>query len=173
VGIAGERGEDVTRHIDVVRRLAEVELRLAQEPAPFSDDLENPSRFDPLGGGLICASRLIDGALLGRGGAVLPGRAVPATRTLSLALTAAAAATAAPSPSSAARSATAILRIARRPRARLPVTAVVVGTLSIGRLGRRGGACVPRVRSATLVLRSSRSGTGGPAVLPSMIVGQG
>lgn len=173
MGIAGERGEDVTRHIDVIRRLAEVELRFAQEPAPFTDDLENPLRFDPLGGGLSCATRLINGALPGRGGAVLPGRAVPATCTLSLALTAAAAATAAPPPSAAARAATAILRIARRPRALLPLAAVVVGTLSIGWLGRRSGACVSRVRSATPVLRSSRSGTGGPALLPSMIVSQG
>ena len=136
VWIAGKRGQEVTRHVNIVRRLAEIELRLPQEPATFTDDLENPARFDPLGGDLGPASRLVGGTLLIRDGTVLPGRSVPATSTPSLALTAPFAATAAPSPAAAARSAAAILGIARFPRAVLSGTPGVVGALAIGWLGR-------------------------------------
>jgi len=171
--IADERGQQVAWHEDIVRRLAIVELRLAEEAAAFTCDLENPPHFDPFAGERSAASRLVGGALLVGDGPALAGRAVAAARTPSLAVSAASATAAAPATATAACAAAPILGITRFPGAVLTGTSRFLGTLAIRRLGGGGGARDPLTRATTTALRINRSGTGGPAVIPSMIVSQG
>lgn len=130
-------------------------------------------RFDPLAGYRGATTRLLGRTLLARRGVVLPGRTFTATRTPSLTLTAAPAAATAPAPAAPACPAATILRITRLPGALLPRTAIVAGAGAIGWLGRGGVARGSVARAATPLLMSSRSGTGGPAVFPSMVVSQG
>jgi hypothetical protein len=173
MGIAGERRQKVPWHVDIVRLLAVVELRLAQEPASISHHFENTVRFDSLGGDRSATSLLVGGAGLVRHGAILPGSSFTATRTPALALTAASAAATTPTPAASTRTAATILGIARLAGALLPWGLVAVRALAIGWLGRRGVARGSLARAAAPLLRSSRSGTGGPAVFPSMVVSQG
>lgn len=159
--LAAEWRDDVARDVNVVRRLAEVELRLAEEPAPVTDKLENPPRLDALAGERRCSSLPVSEVpARGCDGAFRPGRSVPALAATSLAVATAATAAAAPSPAATARSSAAIPGIIRLSGAVLLILLVAARALPIGWWGCGGAPHIPRVHASAFLLRSIRSGTG-------------